>query len=153
MQSDKRIQQRKSRLQYEILSFKSPAGELFLAIPRNSNVQNTSFNVYDAFLSFVPSLGIFSYSLNARFNKCTSIELGPRLYKQLDAFRQVEDVRIHEQLLAEGSIEEIDAAFWKGIVSPYDRYCGWTVWLSVSFIRKSAFSSLQGNSHHTGFGF
>ena len=153
VQSDKRIRQRKPRLRYEILTFNLPVGKLRLVVPHNLDVHNTSFEVYDAFLSFVPSLDVFSHSLNARFTKCTSIGLEPRFHTQLNAFRQVQDVSIHEQLLAKGTIEEIDAAFRKGIVSPYDQYDGSNVWLSVSFLRKSAFPLFQGNLHHTGCGF
>lgn len=115
------VHQRGFRSNYEIFSSSSPVEQLHLSVPRTSDIANFARSIEEAHLSFIPTMGICSNSISARFVKSINSGLEPRLYTQLNAFRLVEDYTPHIELFYEGSIEDIDAAFRSGIISPYDQ--------------------------------
>ncbi|KAF2474987.1 uncharacterized protein BDR25DRAFT_255524, partial [Lindgomyces ingoldianus] len=106
---------RRFRFDHQVFSSSSPAGQLHMTVPLISNVPNVTYNMDEARLSFIPSIGICSTSIDARFVKSMNYGPEPRLYVQLNAFRLVEDLGLHRTLFCNGTLEEIDAAFRSGI--------------------------------------
>ncbi|KAF2785996.1 hypothetical protein K505DRAFT_205690, partial [Melanomma pulvis-pyrius CBS 109.77] len=111
------VHQRGFRSKYEVFSFSSPAGQLHLTVSRTSDIANSARSIEEAHLSFIPTRGICSNSIKARFVKSINSGFEPRLYTQLNAFRLVEDYDLHMKLCHYGSIEDIDAAFRSGLAA------------------------------------
>lgn len=137
---------KRAYLGYQRFSFKSPVGELRLTVPHNSDAANAACDIDTAYFSFVPPAGI-SNAISARFVKLVNSKLEPRLYTQLNAFRLVEDESVHMKLFAGGSIEDIDAAFRNGTISPYDQYKESILSLEVSTTIDLSLAALQLTLH------
>ncbi|KAF2803708.1 uncharacterized protein BDZ99DRAFT_160831 [Mytilinidion resinicola] len=106
-------------------------------VPRTSDVANFVRYIDEARLSFIPSMGICSNSISARFVKSINSSLQPRLYTQLNAFRLVKGYDLHADLFYNGNVEEIDAAFRSGVITPYDKDCIGSImcpWLAARYV-------------------
>lgn len=124
--------QKRLCFRYESYSFRSPVGKLCLAVPRNSDDANLARNIDEVYFSFVPTPGISSYAIGAHFIESMNSRLEPKLYTQLNAFRIIEDQKLHSELFSCGSISDIDDAFRNGVISPYDQHHGIIISLWVS---------------------
>jgi hypothetical protein len=113
--------QRRTFAAYETLSFNSPIGILHLEIPRASSATALARDTAEVRLSFIASPRVPSYSIKAHFVKAMHRNVEPRLYTQLNAFRVSEYTDIYWNLFEKGTLEDIDAAFRNGTISPYDQ--------------------------------
>lgn len=107
---------------YKVFSSKSSVGKLSIAVPHVPNTTNVIHSIEEVRLSFIPHVEICSTPIGARFIKSMSYGQEPRLYAQLNAFRQIRSgrSRTHYQLMTYGTLQDIDTAFRNGIISPYD---------------------------------
>ncbi len=114
------MQRKRLYSHHESLKFSSPVGQLHIAVPRLHDLSRGTQGLEEASLYFHPSAGICLTSVAVRFVKFMEHGLEPRLYTQINTFKLVEDTCTHEDLIFHGKVEEIDTAFRRGIISPYD---------------------------------
>lgn len=114
---------RKSRKLFKIFSSSSAVGRLDLTVVLDTDAAGSPHHTEEARVSFTPSRAICTTSMSARFIKTRSFCLEPRLYAQLHAFRlvNIKTQNLHWELIRSASIQDIDAAFKSGILSPYDQ--------------------------------
>ena len=119
---DLRGKARRKRLYkaHESFSFNFPFGRLLLAVPRSHDSSDGSGIPEEVSFSFVPCADICTIAIAARFVKMIERGAGPRLHAQLNAFKLVQYDDQHIDLIVGGKIEDVDAAFRSGTISPYD---------------------------------
>jgi hypothetical protein len=131
---------------YRVFSSSSPVGTLKIMVPWLSNATKFTHDFNEIHLSFLPSMGICSTGIGARFLQSMKHEFEPRLHAQLIAFRLVEYTDLYYSLIGRGTLEEIDTAFRCGTISPYDRTMGGTVacvWAAALYDRLDVFKYLE----------
>ena len=112
---------RLSSSSYKFLSFESPVGQLYIAVPRYHGPSENIHQLEEVALSFIPTYGVCRTSIAARFVSFMETGSEPKLYAQINTHRLVE-VAVMDACddLFTGTIEELDAAFREGVISPYD---------------------------------
>lgn len=76
----------------------------------------------DVRLFFMPSAGFCKINVSARFVKEVNRRCEPKFYTQLNTFTIIQDKDKHWELMCNGTVEEVDAAFREGDISPYHLY-------------------------------
>ncbi|KAH7139279.1 hypothetical protein B0J11DRAFT_610664 [Dendryphion nanum] len=114
---------RKSCKLFRVFSSSSAVGRLDLTVILDTDAVGSPHHTEEARVSFTPSRAICTTSISARFIKARDFCLEPRLHTQLHAFRLVDEETqdLHWKLMRSSSIQDIDAAFKSGIISPYDQ--------------------------------
>ena len=76
----------------------------------------------EAHLLFIPSPDVSNISLALRFLRINLPDMKPKLHTQLNAFRFVDRGHGHHDLIADGTIQQIDSAIRNGLINPYDQF-------------------------------
>jgi hypothetical protein len=95
-------------------------GTLTFCVTETSNGNTREQDVVESQVMFVPKGQTYPFAATARFTQARKTNFELKLCTQLNIFRVVEDCTTHIELYARGSVEDIDAAFREGRITPYD---------------------------------
>ncbi|KAI9654924.1 MAG: hypothetical protein M1821_005677 [Bathelium mastoideum] len=120
----------KRLLHYEYFSYESPIGRLSIKIPFRRYLAY-DYRLLDKVKVFFRTYhGICSTAIAVTFSRPLKDGTEPNLCIQLQALHIVNHNKLHERLCLRSSLEEIDVAIRKGIVSPFDvDENGWNMFL------------------------
>ena len=126
---------------FKSVLYKGAFGKLRLICPTMSDRLDNTDRAQEVSLVFIPTAKFNRISISARFVKEVNRRWEPTFYTQLNAFTVVDNDEIHFELMSNGTVQEVDAAFRNGEISPYHVYessCT-LVCLQVSMISIVAF--------------
>ena len=130
-------------------SFCFSLGKLRLKVARANDPSKSNDSVEVVGFSFIPSMNICTTAIAARFMKVATLGAEPRLYAQLNAYNVVREwPDRHIKLMWNGKVEDVDAAFRSGTISPYDLHdslgliCLYVSFVSISLACEIAVSRI-----------
>lgn len=97
-------------------------GKLRLICPTMRDRLDNTDRSQEVSLVFTPTAKFSRISISARFVKEVNRRWEPTFYTQLNAFTVVDNYEIHVELMRSGTVQEVDAAFRNGHISPYHLY-------------------------------
>jgi hypothetical protein len=114
------VHQKRSKRANRAWSMKTPSGDIRISLPNHkSGSRNTQVNDEFGF-SCSLELGQSTYVIDARFLRDLACATQPRVCAQLNVSVIMEyEFHMYDRLIETGSIEEIDTALRKGVISPY----------------------------------
>jgi hypothetical protein len=95
-------------------------GDFSFRITETSTGNSQEQDVFESQVTFVPNGQIHPVAATARFIQARKANFELKLCTQLHIFRIVEDYTLHMELYNYGSVEDVETAFRKGIITPYD---------------------------------
>ncbi|KAI9888767.1 MAG: hypothetical protein M1814_006461 [Vezdaea aestivalis] len=96
--------------------------DLRMMFLRSQNNSTGTVDLEEAGISFVPTNSAYATAVAVHFVKSMKDSIEPRLYAQINTFTVAKYPMKHLNLIANGTIQEVDDAFRKGEISPYHAY-------------------------------
>lgn len=110
----------------------SSVGRLYLNMPPSLEHIPAIKTAREACMFFIPSPDVYESSLAVRFLETYRNAMMPKLHVQLTTFRLIESPVLHWDLIPNGTVEQIDHAIRRGVISPYDQLrAGWIICFRV----------------------